>query len=478
MLKSYKSSSSPAEETRNVVSSEGLSFRVLGRRELFEVELLREVDAVILDCEGDAVPTEVIRKIRAHSEKDIYLKPVFLHNTARDVAPPATALTDGVIYNLDRLEEITHRAKRILVKIESFTKAHAVNFEDQVMTKLLRYLTSRGKEKITPLPFRQAKLGYAYPIVDVNYQPRNEQKGLQALEVAEEEGLLTSQFVDAWYVCSNCSEGFIHFREACPKCGILDLVEEDLIHHFRCAYVGPASDFAGELNIDTLICPKCEHQLNHIGVDYDRPSTIFTCRNDHTFQNPPVNAKCFTCGTETKVEHLIKKVFKEYEITPKGSEKALTGVTASVRQLNEIEGTVDLQTLKTMLQYEIERSKISRLESSLGVIHFANAGQLFSFIGKDDRNTMLSKMVERAREHLQPSDVLSFESFSTLVFFITSVNSSEAASRLNHIASAWKKNVAQKYHGYGAHIREEVCFLSSDMSAEEQLDALIQQVTK
>ena len=28
-----------------------------------------------------------------------------------------------------------------------------------------------------------------------------------------------------------------------------------------------------------LVCPKCNRQLRHIGVDYEKPSKLFTCFN-------------------------------------------------------------------------------------------------------------------------------------------------------------------------------------------------------
>ena len=68
----------------------------------------------------------------------------------------------------------------------------------------------------------------------------------------------------------------------CPKCKIKKLFSEYSIHHFVCGYVGPESDFFQDKK---LICTKCNRELRHIGVDYDKASIITECKNGHVFQD-------------------------------------------------------------------------------------------------------------------------------------------------------------------------------------------------
>ena len=438
----------------------------------FAVERLREVDAVIFDCRDAPPPLDFIRTVRAHTDQAIYLKPLFLLRAQKKAVDAVTkALTDGRVYDLERLETAVHTTEAIARKDDEFTKSHSVSLEDQVLTKLLRYVVSRDEDTIAPIPARNAKMGYAYPLLDVNYKFANEHKSLGALAVAEEEGLLLGEFVDAWYVCSNCSESKIHLREVCPKCGTSDVNEEELVHHFRCAYVGPLSDFTAELNVDELVCPKCERQLEHVGVDYDKPSNIFTCKNNHTFQDAPVEARCFTCGTETRVEYLTKQVFKQYELTPKGREKSRTGVTANVQQLVEIEGTVPYDAFETMLRYEIERGKATSQRSALGIIHFTNAHELFSFIDRSARISLLAELADDARRLLSDSDVIAFKNLSTMICLIPSLNAEQATDRLRQIGDDWKQQVADRYEGYETQL---VCAARplSEAPAETQIDDL------
>jgi GGDEF domain-containing protein len=468
----------------SLVRAGGYAFRLLEAGSNLQVELLRGVDAVIVDCEHATTPLDAVETIRAHTDRAIYLKPVFLlkekklGERARRDRNVLHALTDGSVRSLDRLGGAVSTIGDVQAQGANFTRAHSVSFEDQVLTKVLRYLASRDLETVDPLPSRSSKLGYAYPIADVSYSFKREHKALRALDIAEEEGLLAGNFVDAWYVCSNCSESCIHPREVCPECNTSDLEEEDLVHHFRCAYVGPLSDFVDKPNLGELVCPKCERILNHVGVDYDKPSSIFTCRNGHTSQNPPVVAKCFTCGTDTRAERLTKRTFKRFDLTPKGKEKARTGVMANVRELNDLDGVIEFDIFETMLRYEVERARATNHESALVGLHFANASELFSFVGREARADLLAALVRRVQDHFKAADVLAFESFDMLVGLVTSTGADSARRQLDEASETWKREVADAYEGYEAWVASAARPVRSDDAADEQLDRLLTRLTE
>jgi len=447
------------------------TFEVLHAREAFEVGLLRGVDALIINTETVDAPLDIVRTIRAHSDRAIYLKPIFLLSTEPGADIVLEPLIDGFVYSLERLEKAAAVVKGVLKKEDEFGLHHSVSFEDNVITKVLRFLVSRGRRSIEPIHSRFSKIGVSYPIVDVNYQYENEHNGLRVLDAAEDDNLLVGEFVDTWYVCSTCSESRIHLREVCPECGTSDVTEEELIHHFRCAYVGPVSDF--DAGAGNLSCPKCGHNLNHVGVDYDKPSSIFTCRNGHTSQNPGLNARCFTCGTETRAERLTKRVIKRYALTPTGAEKALTGVLANVRSLNEIEGVIDYSTFETMLQYEMHRVRATEVASSLAVVHFGNASELFSFLGRDARNAMLSALVDLVRAQLRSWDVLSFNNFSTLFCLAPSSSPDEVRERLQTVVHAYRSRISESFEGYVAHVVAGARAIRPEDTADDLLKSLV-----
>lgn len=125
-----------------------------------------------------------------------------------------------------------------------------------------------------------------------------------------------TRFIDKIHVCPICHRSNLLFFECCPKCGSSDIREEPVLHHFRCANVSPETSYQwdGELR-----CPKCHHTLRHIGVDYDKPSSIFTCKQcDETFMYPDMRVLCPDSRRTWKTDDLKPIDVHEYEFTPEG----------------------------------------------------------------------------------------------------------------------------------------------------------------
>jgi len=118
-------------------------------------------------------------------------------------------------------------------------------------------------------------------------------------------GYLKQQFKDRLTRCPHCSSHRLNVREVCPDCGSANISSEELLSHFRCGYVGPRSAFGGDDGNTSLICPKCMRALEHLGTDYDIPGMNGVCYNCHaSFQEPPVEAACLSCGRPTPSEDL------------------------------------------------------------------------------------------------------------------------------------------------------------------------------
>jgi hypothetical protein len=123
--------------------------------------------------------------------------------------------------------------------------------------------------------------------------------------------------------------------EACPKCDSSLLKEEPVLHHFRCANISPESSYAydGELR-----CPKCHQFLRHIGVDYDRPSNVYTCQEcNHTFLHTRMKVHCSSCNKTLRPSELLPYDVYTYEFTSEGI-LALTSNDAVVAVSKDIWG--------------------------------------------------------------------------------------------------------------------------------------------
>ena len=131
-------------------------------------------------------------------------------------------------------------------------------------------------------------------------------------------GLLESTFFDRINHCPQCDSARILAREECQKCRSSNLREEFYLHHYRCAWQGPQSDFKSG---DDLVCPKCRYELVHFGKDYDKPGSMMICNDcGHISTDPDVGFMCVDCNTHTTGENIIAKDIKKYKLTDKAME--------------------------------------------------------------------------------------------------------------------------------------------------------------
>ena len=138
--------------------------------------------------------------------------------------------------------------------------------------------------------------------------------GHEATKLAEN-GLLRPIFFDRLHECGQCSSARLNVREECPECHSANLSEEPYLHHFRCAYQGPESDFRSG---DDLICPKCRRELTHFGRDYDKPGIMVSCATCGTSTSEPtVGFVCVDCTARSDGETVRTRDIFSYALTEK-----------------------------------------------------------------------------------------------------------------------------------------------------------------
>lgn len=129
-------------------------------------------------------------------------------------------------------------------------------------------------------------------------------------------GFLVPSFFDRVHQCGGCGSSHFNVREECPECRSSNLSEEPYLHHFRCAYQGPESDFR---HGDDLICPKCRREIGHFGRDYDKPGTMVICGScGHTTSEPMVGFCCVSCGTHTDGDAIQTRDVYSYAMSEQG----------------------------------------------------------------------------------------------------------------------------------------------------------------
>jgi len=459
------------------IKFEGISFLLIKHLDSLKVDEVQYHEAVIIDGKDESFIRQIVKRIRSHAKPEIYLKPVFLLKGVSIIDPLVNQLIDGSLYSLEQIPYIKDEVEKLLTTIKEIQFSRAISFEAQMIVKMISFLHSRHKTLLEPIPYVYSDVNYTYPCLSVNFRHTEEFAVFDILDQAVYDGIFTSEFIDRIYLCSQCSNGRMSYREVCPKCNSSNSSTDDIVHHFPCGFVGPMADFKNEID-DELDCPKCNKRLRHIGVDYDKPSVIHTCLNcSHKFQDYFVKAKCLTCSHDNSVEQLKTKQINRYSLTQKGIYAALNGYVSTSKDIDEIIGTVKYDTFKTMLKYEIERLKQTDGLSNICAIHINNPNEIYSSIGSEAQQGMLKDVVRIIRSNIRSADVIAFQDSSTIILSMYEIPEKIAKRILVEIINILERLMKTAFKGVQFEFITNVIKLEQTISHELHLHNLTKDFT-
>lgn len=187
--------------------------------------------------------------------------------------------------------------------------------------RLCRYAISRGLYTFSSSPTPGLSTGYMqlyyYTMWYENQELlQSEERNYFHDQLLKLGYIRKTRYLDKVHLCPHCNKTHMLFFECCPKCNSSNLRQESIIHHFRCANISPESSYEhdGELK-----CPKCQRTLHHIGVDYDKPSTVYTCNEcGNSFMYPEMRVTCTSSRRSFTPEELKPFDVEEYEFTNEG----------------------------------------------------------------------------------------------------------------------------------------------------------------
>ena len=391
-------------------------------------------DALILDWQQPEHAATLLKEIRSSFIESIYLLPVFIFNADGVVGDAARALSDGEL-SLIQEESIVKVIRQVKKKREDFTPHETNSSENRILTKLFRYMYTREKA-LTPEVDVTAHMGYEYPLVRLHYPAGESMEMLKILRRGSDNDFFQGSFIDKTHVCPSCHSGHLNLREVCTKCASAHISSENLIHHFVCAYMGPEGDYVTQQG---LVCPKCNRQLRHIGVDYDKPSVIYRCLDcRHEFQDPDITALCLGCKTVTPVENLREITLDKYQLTDLGRDAARTGIKVAGEEREfTIPGFVNFGTFLTFLRFEIERVKVSGKESQMGSISLNLPARLRS--NRQQFERLILDISDFIRNNTDSSDILSFANDNTFFMIFPEKGDMAVEKMLNDFRSSVEK---------------------------------------
>lgn len=378
-----------------------------------------EIQYWLVDGRNPVAGQETLRAIRQNPAPYVYLKPVVL--LVADKVPDEVVLqqADAWFPFADIRRDLPRDKARAFQDIRRYIGGlpdAAQASDTNLAFKVLRFMASRELELAARMTAGH-RAGFVYPSLAPFFGAEDDGP-LRVLDFLDEQRLVHGEFQSKAHFCHHCGSAFLNFLETCPHCGSPDLLVDELIHHFKCAHTAPSRDFRQG---DQLVCPKCTRRLRHIGVDYDKPSIVYSCNQcSHAFQDPKVDTTCYHCERSTEPEHQVHRVIKHYSVSAIGKNTAMYGLDTLFSSL--LESELNLQGYDTFgAFFRVERARIARYHksaSSLLMMSLADLDQVYLEAGARAKE-IFGELGQLFRAVLRDSDVLTARTESVFVILLT-----------------------------------------------------------
>lgn len=439
----------------------------------FQIEHLIGYDALILDAADPDFTHRIIRKLRGHYNPEFYLKPLFLMNYRQTHDPLVSELHDGVLFSFEQLPEMAGKVRELFMLSTQLENTQPNSFEAQIFKRTVNFMFTRGRKMLAPVIDPHSVIGNTYPELSINFDREEGSQVLDILDWAEREGMIWPDFADKIYLCNNCSSGLLSYREVCPHCNSSHVDSQDLVHHFPCAHIAPISEFRNPVD-GTMSCPKCNKQLRHIGVDYDKPSVINKCNNcSSSFQDMFVKAKCLNCQQDTDVQYLVPRNLYKYKFTKKGRSAAVNGLFTTREEHEEIFGTVSPSSFRVMLHYDFERQRrVPALTVHIASVYFENLYELHARLGPKARRDLLADLVQLVRESIHPQDYISVDGSNMLYISLHDIDEAAAKQICSKLEIELESALSKNFTDFNASVKYEMALLTGNDPVNVQLEKL------
>lgn len=410
---------------------------------------------------------ETLCTIRRHLSPSIYLKPVLFLIDSDTIPQEIVTSSDGNLHrsSCDQrlLEEWVSRVEHINQWIIHLPKAQS---DTNIAFKVLRLITSRNIE-LEPITTARRSSGYVYPLLEPLFAKRDTGV-LETLSFLESQHLLSGRFISRAHFCGHCSSAFLNFKEACPQCTSSDIKNDELIHHFKCAFTSEMESFKKG---GKLVCPKCERELKHIGVDYDKPSIVYNCNQcSHNFQDPKIMTTCYNCGRHSEPENQETRTIYAYTVSAIGQNAADYGLDTLFTSI--LDSELNLFTEPAFRDFfRIEQSRIERYKlsnSSLAIIHFGDIDELYIKLGSRALE-VFQELSIIFKTILRVSDVISARNETIFLVIMTETsfaNAEKAVGRLEQgILDLFTNNL-----NFSPNMSTKIHSLTAELELEQSLE--------
>lgn len=438
-------------------------------------------DAVIVDSPNIEFVRSTVYAIRRHHQPEVYLKPIFVQAYSAKQHAVLGMLVDGYVESSLDEQVVQQKTNEIFVRSLDLSSKTPSGQYGVVMKKALDLMYTRQTKVIEPLLDPYSIIGYAYPTVSMSFEPHEETEVLAALDWAEHHGYIWPDFMEKIYLCNQCSAGLLLFREVCPHCSSSNTYGEDLVHHFPCAYIGPISDFQ-KPDTDVLSCPKCNKNLHHVGVDYDKPAVLNHCNEcDSRFQDIFVKAKCMHCSHDTDVQYLQARNIYSYKLTKKGRLAITEGLTEVDEKphlsLDEIQ---EEKTFETLLHFDfIHASGQPEWKHELNGLVLSNINDFSRHFGGFKKQSLIRELADIIKGEMTLKDFITLNNQGHFVwttrYSLTAIQNGETR---RNIAELIQNLIHENYNEFKIDLKLVVLDYNDGKSGEDLMKQMLQKLNR
>ena len=339
-------------------------------------------------------------------------------------AAPGVAVTPGLDGHAEWGDALLATEKARAVRESLKLNPRTLQYDE----KLLYFLYLREPGELVPELDRIASQLYRYPIADVLADAGTDvQSWITSLT---RRGLLEpALLIDRTRHCERCASAHLHFLDVCAHCASMHIHKGSSLHCFSCGHVAPEPTFMGDRGLQ---CPKCEMRLRHIGVDYDRPLTQYTCAAcHHAFIEAAVQARCLDCGTVNEPGKLAVHEVSTLRLSLRGRAALRAGQIEDTYAALEGVGFAPLEQFKALADWALTtQQRHPEFAFAIVMVELTNVVDLVEAHGAQRAYLMLDEFARRLRELLRTSDIATRTSEERMWLFLPYASVEGFQSRL------------------------------------------------
>lgn len=272
---------------------------------------------------------------------------------------------------------------------------------------LVTSLADGSIARLIPERAVESPVAYTYPDAAqmLGVAPGEEIATLAALE---ERGILTAEPFTTVPVCPFCRTYPLRVERMCRECGGTAVKRTTMIHHYRCGNVSAEETYRKGTD---LVCPKCDHKLRHLGVDYERPSSVWLCDDCGAVSDAPsMRYHSLVCDRRVPLDDVVDRQLFAYSLSPDGAALVSEGTLRAAIERPDAEdsltGLPGAGSIERALQ--LEQMRASRYGTSFSHLRFglANGLELQEQYGDEAVSRVMKTLGTIARENMRSIDLV------------------------------------------------------------------------